>query len=66
MRSRKHDTVIFGNFNTDTLVDSKSRSDYEKVLYAVDFKQQNFQPKGLPQQHPLVWIFLSQDSKRKQ
>ena len=44
LRSLKHDTVIFGDFNVDMLADSKSRKDYEKWLYAFDFKQQNVQP----------------------
>ena len=42
LRGLKHDTVIFGDFTLDTLVDSKSRNDYEKLLYAFDFKQQSF------------------------
>ena len=35
---------MFGDFNNDTLVDSKSRTDYEKLRYAFEFKQQNFLP----------------------
>ena len=44
LRRLKHDTVIFGDFNIDPFVDSKSRNGYEKLLYAFDFKQQIFQP----------------------
>ena len=59
---------VFGDFNIVTLADSKPRNDYEKLLYAFDFKRQNYQPTRVTatsSNHPLVWIILSQASKHK-
>ena len=58
MFEKKQETVVFGDFNFDTLIDSNSRSDYEKLLYAFDLKQQKYQPTN-------VWIISSQASKCK-
>ena len=63
LKGLKLDTVIFEDFNKETLVVSNSRNDYENLIYAFDFKQQNFQP--IPLHHPLVWIISSQASQRK-
>ena len=35
---------MFGDSNIDTLVDFKSRSEYEPLLFVFDIKQQSFQP----------------------
>ena len=40
----KNDTILCGDFNIDTIIESKDKSDYEKLLLAFDFKRQNFEP----------------------
>ena len=35
--------VIFGDFNIDTISDCRSKSDHEKLLYTLNFKQQRVQ-----------------------
>ena len=44
LRRLKTDTILCGDFNIDTIKESKDKSDYEKLLLALDFKRQNFEP----------------------
>ena len=39
-----NDTIICGDFNIDTIANSKDKYDYETLLLAFDFKRQNFEP----------------------
>ena len=40
----KHDTILCGDFNIDTIKDSKENLEYENSLLAYDFKRQNSHP----------------------
>ena len=44
LRNLKHDTVLCGDFNIDTIKDSKEKLEYENLLLAYDFKRQNSDP----------------------
>ena len=44
LRTLKHDTVILGDFNIDTIKESKFKTVYENVLRAYDFERQNSEP----------------------
>ena len=44
LRSLKHDTIIFGDFNIDTIKDSADKTNYENLLLAYNFKRQNSEP----------------------
>ena len=44
LRGLKRDSILFGDFNVNTSVDSTFRNDYEQLLFAYDFKQQIFRP----------------------
>ena len=40
----KHDTILCGDFNIDTIKDSKEKLEYENLLLAYDFKRKNSDP----------------------
>ena len=44
LRNLKHDTILCGEFNIDTIKESKEKLDYENLLLAYDFKRQNSVP----------------------
>ena len=44
LRNLKHDTILRGDFNIDTIKDSKEKLDFENLLLAYDFKQQKSDP----------------------
>ena len=44
MNSRSNETVIFGDFNIDTLKDDIDRKNYETLLAAYAFELRNFEP----------------------
>ena len=44
LRRLKNDTILCGDFNIDTIKESKDKSEYEKLLLAFDFERQNFEP----------------------
>ena len=44
LRSLKDDSMIFGDFNIDTIVESKETKDYENLLTAFDYRKQNNLP----------------------
>ena len=43
-RNLKHNTIFSGDFNNDTIKDSKEKLDYENLLLAYDFERQNSDP----------------------
>ena len=44
LRSLSNDTIICGDFNIDTIANSKDKYDYETLLLAFDFSCQNCEP----------------------
>ena len=44
IRNLKHDTKLFGDFDIDTIKDSKDNSDYENLITAFYFNRQNSEP----------------------
>ena len=44
LRTLKHYSVLFGDFNIDTLKENEDRSDYENLITAYCFKRQNSEP----------------------
>ena len=44
LRNLKHDTILCGDFNIDTIKDSKEKLEHENLLLAYDFKRQNSDP----------------------
>ena len=44
LRNLKHDTILRGDFNIDTIKDSKENLDFENLLLAYDFKRQKSDP----------------------
>ena len=44
LRCPKHDSMIFGDFNIDTIVETKEMKDYENLLTAFDSGKQNNLP----------------------
>ena len=44
VRSLKHDTIIFGDFNIDTIKESADKIKYENLLLAYNFRRQNSEP----------------------
>ena len=44
LRTFKRNTILFGDFNIDTIKESKDKSDYENLITAYCFKRQNSEP----------------------
>ena len=44
LRKLKYDTVLFGDFNIDSLKYSTDRINYDNILSAYNFKRQNNEP----------------------
>ena len=38
------DTILCGDFNIDTIKESKEKSDYKRLLLAFDYKRQSCEP----------------------
>ena len=43
LKTLKHDTLLFGEYNIDIIKDSKDNSDYESLIATYCFKRQNLQ-----------------------
>ena len=44
LEALKHDTILFGDSNIDTIKESKDKSHYENLITASCFKRQNSEP----------------------
>ena len=54
LRSLKHDTILFGLFNIDTIKDSADKIKYENLLLAYNFRRQTVSQHELHQYHQRV------------
>ena len=56
LRRLNYDSVLFGDFIIDPIVDIKSNGDYAKLIYVVNIISEVCSRRRLPQHYPLAQI----------